>query len=70
MSIHFEQYDGDGDEDQSNYCRELEMKVHYLISMLQKAGILLDANGNKIDSLPDSVTEDADEVQNSLKGNW
>jgi hypothetical protein len=70
MSIHFEQYNSDGDEDQANYCRELEMKIHYLISMLQKAGVLLDANGNSVNSLPDSVMDDADEIQNSIKGNW
>lgn len=71
MSIYLEQYDCSNDEDQINYCRQLEIKIHYLMSMLQKAGILLDANGKSIKKdLPDTVQEDSDEVQNSIRGNW
>ncbi|CAB4133074.1 hypothetical protein UFOVP257_43 [uncultured Caudovirales phage] len=71
MSMYLEQYDNSGDEDQSAYCRMLEIKLHYIMGMLQKAGIMLDANGKpiKID-LPDAIQQDIDEMQNSIKGNW
>ena len=71
MSIYLEQYDNSNEDDQSNYCRVLEQKLNYVISMLQKAGIMLDANGNPIDiDLPGNVVQDADEVQSSIRGNW
>jgi len=71
MSMYLEQYDNSNDEDQSTYCRMLEMKLHYIIGMLQKAGIMLDADGNPVNiDLPDAVQQDIDEVQSSVKGNW
>ena len=70
MSVYLEQYDSSADEDQSNYCRVLEQKLHYVLSMLQQAGLMLDADGNVIKSLPDSITDDTSEVQSSIKENW
>lgn len=70
MSIYLEQYDNSAEEDQSNYCRQLEQKLHYVISMLQQAGIMLDADGKVIKSLPNTITDDAAAVQSSLKENW
>ena len=71
MSVYLEQYDNSSDDDQSVYCRNLEQKLHYIIAMLHQAGIMLDANGKPVKlKLPDSVTTDAEEVQNSIKGNW
>ena len=67
-----EQYSGDGDEDQSNYCRELEMKIHFLMQQMAAAGILKDKNGKKITvDLPDDVTSDAEAVRASIEpANW
>ena len=70
MSVYLEQYDCSNDDDQSNYCRQLEQKLHYVIAMLQQAGLMLDADGNVIKSLPDSITDDASDVQSSIKENW
>jgi len=70
MSVYLEQYDNSAEEDQANYCRQLEQKLHYVISMLQQAGLMLDTNGNPIRSLPAFVTDDAAEVQSSIKENW
>jgi hypothetical protein len=67
MSIYLEQYYGDGDADQANYCRNLEMKIHYLMQQMAAAGILKDVNGNKITAdLPDDVTSDAEAVRASI----
>lgn len=71
MSAYLEQYDNSNDDDQGAYCRQLEIKLHYLIGMMQKAGIMLDANGKPVKSgLPDAVQQDADEMQGSIQGNW
>jgi hypothetical protein len=70
MSVYLEQYDNSAEEDQGNYCRQLEQKLHYVLSMLQQAGLMLDADGNVIKSLPDSITDDCAEVQSSIKENW
>ena len=70
MSIYLEQYPGQNDDDQSNYCRVLEMKLHYLMQQMAAAGLLKDAAGKKITvDLPDSVTSDAQEVQSTLVQN-
>ena len=54
-----------------NQIHKTEMKIHYLIVMLQRAGILLDADGNPVkQDLPDAIQEDSNEVQNSIRGNW
>ena len=67
MSIYLEQYPGQNDDDQLNYCRQLEMKIHYLMQQMAAAGLLKDAAGKKITAtLPDDVTSDASVVQSSL----
>lgn len=71
MSAYLEQYDNSNDDDQSVYCRMLEQKLHYIIGMLHRAGIMLDADGNPVTKdLPDQVQQDIDEVQSSMRGNW
>lgn len=67
MSIYLEQYYGDGDSDQAVYCRNLEMKIHYLMQQMVAAGILKDADGKKITAdLPDAVVSDAEAVRASI----
>jgi hypothetical protein len=70
MSVYLEQYDCSAEDDQSNYCRMLETKLHYIMSMLQKAGIMLDADGKPVKSLPETTQSDADEVQSAIRNNW
>lgn len=70
MSIYLEQYDCSNEDDQSNYCRRLEQKLHYVIGLLQQAGIMLDADGKPVNSLPTDVADDANEVQSSIRNNW
>jgi hypothetical protein len=49
--------------------RMLEMKIHYLMAMMQKAGLLLGADGKNIDGLSADVQADADAIQSSFEGN-
>ena len=48
--------------------RMLEIKIHYLMNMLQKAGLLLDADGNPLTDISDQVKSDSDIVQQALTG--
>lgn len=48
--------------------RVLEMKIHYLMNMMQKAGLLLDANGKPLIDVSDDVKADSDTVQQTLDG--
>jgi hypothetical protein len=46
--------------------RVLEMKIHYLMGMLAKAGLLLDANGKPVTAVTTDVQQDTDTVQASI----
>jgi hypothetical protein len=46
----------------------LEIKLHYLMNMMQKAGLLLDADGNPLIDMSNEVKADADTVQQALTG--
>ena len=46
----------------------LEMKIHYLMSCLAKAGLLLDADGNATFA-GEQVEEDAAVVRATIQGN-
>jgi hypothetical protein len=48
--------------------RVLETKIHYLMNMMQKAGLLLDANGKPLIDVSDDVKADSDTVQQTLDG--
>jgi hypothetical protein len=48
--------------------RMLEMKIHYLMAMMQKAGLLLGADGNNISNVSADVQADADTIQSSFTG--
>ena len=48
--------------------RVLEIKLHYLMNMMQKAGLLLDADGNPMAGMIDDVVDDSDSVQQTLDG--
>ena len=43
------------------------MKIHYLMGMLAKAGLLLDADGKPVTAVTTEVQQDSDEVQASVK---
>ena len=63
MSIYLEQDKNPDGPD----TRMLEMKIHYLMGMLAKAGLLLDADGKPVTAVTTEVQQDSDEVQASVK---
>jgi hypothetical protein len=48
--------------------RLLEIKIHYLMNMMQKAGLLLDVDGNPIPDVSDDIRADSDIVQQTFNG--
>lgn len=46
--------------------RVLEMKIHYLMGMLAKAGLLLGADGKPVTAVTTDVQQDTDAVQASV----
>jgi hypothetical protein len=59
--------DQDSGIDPQDSTRLLEMKIHYLMSCMARAGILLDQDGNPA-KVSDIVEADADEVKTQLRG--
>ena len=68
MSIYFAPTNFNDNDDPAVYCRQLELKLHYVMSCLDKAGILLDANG-KPTFVSESIQADSDQVQTTVQGN-
>ena len=48
--------------------RDLEKKVHFLMSALCNAGIITTRGGNQMD-VPDDITKDGDEVGSQIPSN-
>ena len=54
--------------DDSTSLRDLEKKVHFLMSVLCNAGIISTRGGNQMD-VPDDITADGDEVGSQIPSN-
>lgn len=63
-SVYFER---DSDPRGEINIRMLEIKIHYLMSMLEKANLLLDAYGVPT-QLSNEIREDAEMMRSALKG--
>ena len=46
--------------------RQLEMKIHYLLGMMAKAGLLKDSDGKKFTTMTSEVQQDSDAVQSTI----
>ena len=54
--------------DANTSLRDLEKKVHFLMSALCNAGIITTRGGNQMD-VPDDITKDGDEVGSQIPSN-
>ena len=54
--------------DDNTSLRDLEKKVHFLMSALCNAGIITTRGGNQMD-VPDDKTKDGDEVGSQIPSN-